>query len=381
MVDRSFSVAFTHRLRFTRDVFDPANQVLDDVIRADDPSPTPVVPRVLFVLDAGLDAADPGLRERLSRYVASRRGVIDAAPAPLLIPGGEIAKNDPRVLEQLLHAMQNAGICRRSYVIVIGGGAVLDVAGYAASIFHRGVRLIRIPSTTLAQDDSGVGVKSGVNAMGLKNLVGAFWPPRAVINDESLLRTLTDEHWRSGFSEAVKVALLKDADFFAHIERDAARVHDRGFDAAVPIIRRSALLHLDHITSGGDPFEFLTARPLDFGHWAAHKLEQMTNFALTHGHAVGIGMMIDCRYAQLMGLCEDSLPARVYDCLTRLGLPTSHPMLARADDVLAGLEQFREHLGGRLTITLVRTPGHPYDVHEIDHQVMRRAILGLAEQA
>ncbi|MGE3109251.1 MAG: 3-dehydroquinate synthase [Phycisphaerales bacterium] len=389
MQDRTFVVPFVHRLRFTRGALEPANRVLDDVLIGDpDAGParglnghhglTPHVhprrPRVLFVVDAGLAAADPGVIDRVRRFAESRTARLDVAPAAVLVPGGEACKNDPAVPEMILRAMGDARICRRSYVVVIGGGAVLDVAGYAASIFHRGVRVVRMPSTTLSQDDSGVGVKAGVNRGGVKNLVGTFWPPWAVVNDEALLETLSDEHWRSGFSEAVKVALLKDASFFQDIESSAPRLRARDLSAASPIIRRSAALHADHIIAGGDPFEFLAARPLDFGHWAAHRLEAMSRFGLTHGYAVAIGMMIDLTFARLIGACDPGVVARVGDCLRAIGLPTSHELLARAADLFEGLEQFREHLGGDLTITLVKSPGDACEVHQIDRAVMEHAI-------
>lgn len=376
MVDRSFAVPFVHRVRFARGVFDVSSRVLDDVLLGDEAggSGGERMPRALMVVDSGLCEADSAFLGRVRRYIETRRGTLAIEAEPLVVPGGERCKNDPNVLDAILRAMQRAKICRRSYLVVVGGGAVLDVAGYAASIFHRGVRLVRLPSTTLAQDDSGVGVKSGVNWLGVKNLVGAFWPPWAVINDEDLLRTLSDEHWRSGFSEAVKVALLKDATLFDRIEASAARLRARDMGAATPIIRESALLHLAHIVDGGDAFEFRHARPLDFGHWAAHRLESMTGFALTHGHAVSIGLALDCTYAALMGQCERGLAERVIACLRAIGLPISHESLGRVDELMEGLEQFREHLGGRLTITLVRKPGEGFEVHEVDERVMREAV-------
>ena len=212
------------------------------------------------------------------------------------IPGGEESKNSPVVLERILQIIHDAGIDRQSYVMVVGGGAVLDAVGYAAAIAHRGVRLVRLPTTTLSQADSGVGVKNGVNAFGKKNYLGVFSPPWAVVNDQSLLSTLSDRDWRCGFAEAVKVGLVKNAALFEDIEAQVGRISERHLDAALPVIRKSAELHLRHITESGDPFELTSARPLDFGHWAAHKLEQMTQFRLRHGEAVAIGVALDTVY-------------------------------------------------------------------------------------
>jgi 3-dehydroquinate synthase len=377
MDDRSFVVPFVHRLRFTEGVFDAGNGVLGDLLEADERGPA----RVLICIDEGLMKASPSLRRQAEEFLAGQPDRIQAAGPIISVPGGEVCKNDRSVLDSLLAAMHRARLCRRSYVLVIGGGAVLDVVGYAAAIFHRGIRLVRVPSTTLAQADSGVGVKNAVNAFGTKNLLGTFATPWAVVNDERLLVHLSEEHWRDGFSEAVKVALLKDGAFYEEIRRIAPRLRARDMGRAIPVIRRSAELHIQHITGGGDPFEFRHARPLDFGHWAAHKLEAMTGFSLSHGHAVSIGVVLDCLYAELCGEADRGLAEHVGACLAQIGLPVWHPMLAQTGALLAGLEEFREHLGGLLTITLVRAPGSAFDVHHIDAGIMGRAVEGLREIA
>src|SRR5204862_2038620 len=130
---------------------------------------------------------------------------------PKIVPGGERAKQSPALIAALHADLQRLGIDRQSFVVAIGGGALLDAVGYAAATAHRGVRLIRVPTTVLAQADSGVGVKNGINAFGKKNFLGTFAPPAAVINDSTFLVTLSDREWRSGLAEAIKVALLKDS--------------------------------------------------------------------------------------------------------------------------------------------------------------------------
>lgn len=374
-LDRTFEVAFAHRLRFTQGAFDAGNQTLASLLEGDQGRRA----RVLFVLDQGLSQAAPDLAPAVDAFLARNSDSIEAAAPTLSIPGGETCKNDRDVLDRVLAAMHQARLCRRSYIVVVGGGAVLDVVGFAAAVFHRGIRLVRVPSTTLAQADSGVGVKSAVNAFGAKNLIGAFSPPWAVVNDERLLESLSDEHWRDGFSEAVKVALLKDAPLYDRIKAAAPRLLARDMAAAAPVIRRSAALHMEHITLGGDPFEFRHARPLDFGHWAAHKLEQMTSWELSHGFAVSIGVALDSVYAELLGESPAGLSTDVAACLHALGLPTWHPALERTDELLAGLEEFREHLGGRLTITLVRRPGEAFDVHEMSPALLTQSIARLRE--
>jgi len=375
MLDAPFSVPYVLRLRFTEGAFEAGNRVLLDLIEGDERGPG----RVLIIVDAGVLAGTPGLREKVEAFLAGP-GVRAAGPI-VEIEGGENCKNDRTVLDRLLGELHRAHLCRRSYIVVVGGGAVLDVVGFAAAIFHRGIRLIRVPTTTLAQADSGIGVKSAVNFFGTKNLVGAFAPPWGVVNDEKLLTSLNDTHWRDGFSEAVKVALLKDAAVYRRIEGAAGRLRARDMAVATPVIRRSAELHMEHITRGGDPFEFRQARPLDYGHWAAHKLEQMTGFEVSHGHAVSIGLALDALYAELREGAAPGFARMTAACLDAIGLPVHHPMMTQTDTLLKGLEEFREHLGGRLTVTLVLEPGRAVDVHEIDMGAMRLAALGLAELA
>jgi 3-dehydroquinate synthase len=258
--------------------------------------------------------------------------------------------------------------------VVIGGGAVLDAVGFAAAIAHRGLRLVRLPTSTLAQGDSGVGVKNGVNLFQKKNWLGCFAAPWAVINDARLLVTLSDRDFLCGFSEAVKVALLKDATLFDELCQSAERIRQRDMTAALPVIRRAALLHLEHITQGGDPFEMLEARPLDFGHWSAHKLESMSGFQLRHGEAVAIGVAVDTMYSSLVHGLPSQSADRVLHCLQRLGIPLQAPNLHETETLFRGLEEFRQHLGGQLTLTMLRDVGDPVEVHQVDADRMRQSV-------
>lgn len=370
--DRRFSVEWTHRVRFTRDIFAVENQTLRSVIRRGPDEPR----RGIVCVDDGLLHGRPNLLDEIRRHMETT-AEIELVGAPVIVPGGEHGKNDPAVLHRLLEAIHAAGLCRRSYVLAVGGGAMLDVTGYAAAIAHRGIRLIRIPTTTLAQDDSGVGVKNGINAFNKKNFLGMFAPPWAVINDPCFLTTQSDRDWISGLSEAVKVALIKDAEFFEVIESRAADLVARRLDAIEPIIRRCAELHLEHIVSG-DPFELNEARPLDFGHWAAHKLESITHFSVKHGEAVAIGIALDVEYARRLGWLAAKDAERIHECLRALGFRLWHEALRDANTLLTGLEEFREHLGGRLTISMLKGIGRSFEIHEVDADQMRAAIDALA---
>ena len=370
IIDRPFHVPLIHRLRFTQDVFGADQQVLADVLEPSGAGPA----RVQFWIDANVDAANPPLRSQIEQFFAGHRERIQPGGGIQVVPGGEEIKNDVQLLERMLKVFHAADLDRRSYVVVIGGGAVLDAVGFAAAIAHRGLRLVRLPTSTLAQGDSGVGVKNGVNLFQKKNWLGCFAAPWAVINDARLLQTLSDRDFLCGFSEAVKVALLKDRTLFDDLCQSAERIRHRDMTAALPIIRRTALLHLEHITQGGDPFEMLEARPLDFGHWSAHKLESMSGFQLRHGEAVAIGVAVDSVYSSLVHGLPSQDSDRVLHCLQRLGISLQAPNLHETETLFRGLEEFRQHLGGQLTLTMLRGIGEPLEVHQVDADRMRQSV-------
>ncbi len=382
-INQELRLTFRYSVHFTEGVFSPSNTVLRDAIAANaDARPA----RVVFIVDSGVANCHPRLASDIEAYCANHRDVMKLAVPVVVISGGEEAKNDPAQLARVLDAINEGGICRHSWVVAIGGGAVLDVAGYAAAIAHRGVRLIRIPTTVLAQDDSGLGVKNGVNSFGKKNYIGTFATPVAVINDATFLTTLPDRDWLCGITEAIKVGLIKDARFFELIEASAAALVSRDLAAMQPVVRRCAELHLDHIASSGDPFELGSSRPLDFGHWAAHKLEHLSGYKIRHGEAVGIGIALDSTYSWLTGLLAEADWRRIIDLLLNLNLPIYAPELDEYSpdhprSVLRGLTEFREHLGGELTIALLEGIGRAVDVHEIDTAIMVRSIAELRREA
>ena len=369
-IDAEFSVPFVHRLRFTQDVFGGDHQVLADVLEGS----AGRAARVQFWVDSNVMEAQPDLRSKIRTFCALHESDIVRVGSVQIAPGGEDVKNDIHLLERMLKVFNAADLDRRSYVVVIGGGAVLDAVGFAAAIAHRGLRLVRLPTTTLGQDDSGMGVKNGVNLFNKKNWIGSFAVPWAVVNDAKLLSTLATRDFLCGFSEAVKVALLKDAAFFDRICNSAAKIRHRDMSAAWPVILRSAELHLQHITQGSDPFEMLESRPLDYGHWSAHKMEAMSDFEIRHGEAVAIGVAIDTVYSSLAHDLPWQDAERVLRCLIDLGLPLEAAAMQDKSVLFAGMEEFRQHLGGRLTLTMLHGIGRPFDVHEIDDDMMASAI-------
>lgn len=378
-------VRFEYAVHFTTDLFDPGNPLLCEVLTGEGRGPVqngyavkkdltgaPTPTRALFVVDGDVERATAALRS-VGAYFQAHRSALALAGEPLLLPGGERVKNEPGHVEAIRRAVNDTGLDRHSYLVAVGGGALLDVAGYAAATAHRGIRLIRVPTTTLAQNDSGVGVKNGVNAFGKKNFVGTFAPAWAVLNDFRFLETLPDREWRAGIAEAVKVALIKDATFFGFLEEAAPALARREMVPMRRLIHRCAELHVEHICRGNDPFEMGSSRPLDFGHWSAHKLEQLTGYRLRHGEAVAIGLALDVTYSRLQGWLTESDRQRVLDTLSAVGFDLYRPDLARPE-VFAGLREFREHLGGELTIQMLRRIGEGFNVHQVDETLMHRAI-------
>jgi 3-dehydroquinate synthase len=380
VIQREIQVGWKLRVLFTDNVFAPDNPTLKDALADDEPR------KVLVVIEEVLAHCRRSIEKEIEAYFTTHARQLRLVREPLPVVGGEQSKNSIPLVTEILSHIDRHHLDRHSYVIAVGGGALLDVAGFAAAIAHRGVRHVRIPTTTLAQADSGIGVKNAINAFGKKNFIGTFAPPYAVINDFHLLATLPAREKRAGYIEAVKVACIRDKDFFEEIERDAEKLHSFDPAAMKRLIHRCAELHLNHIATGGDPFEIGSARPLDFGHWAAHKLEQLSNFAISHAEAVATGIALDVIYSRQAELLEEKSCVRILSLLERLGFKLFTDELLGTDTdgnprVLAGLEEFREHLGGKLTITLLKEIGRGVEVHEMSSKKIITAIHKLRTRA
>ncbi len=377
VIRRNVRLDFPHSVYFTREAFSTSNDTLAEILR---PAREGRRAKVILYLDEGLLDGNPNLPSRIEHYFRAHEEELNLVCPPLLIRGGEPAKNDWPLVEKIWADLNQYGMCRHSYVVVVGGGAALDLVGFAAATAHRGIRLVRLPTTTLSQGDGGIGVKNGVNFFGKKNWVGAFTVPDAVVNDFSFLRGLPESQKRAGYVEAVKVALIRDRSFYEFIEEKAEDLAAFEETALEQVIRKSAAHHLDHIAGSGDPFEKGSARPLDFGHWVAHKLEQISTFRIGHGEAVAIGLAVDLTYAARIGLVKPETTERILRLLETLGFRLYDDLLLAQNDggeriVLEGLEEFREHLGGQLTITLIQGIGEGIEVNAMD----KAEILASAE--
>ena len=368
VIRRNVRLDFPHSVHFTREAFSTSNETLAEILR---PSREGRRSKVIVYVDEGLLDGNPNLPIRIEQYFRAHEEELNLVRSPVFIRGGEAAKNDWNLVERIWEELNENAMCRHSYVVVVGGGAALDLVGFAAGTAHRGVRLVRLPTTTLSQGDGGIGVKNGVNFFGKKNWVGTFAVPDAIVNDFSLLRSLPENQKRAGYVEAVKVALIRDRSFYEFIEGRAEELASFEEEAMEQVIRKSAAHHLDHIAGSGDPFEKGSARPLDFGHWVAHKLEQISDFRIGHGEAVAIGMAVDLIYSARVGLVKPETTDRILRLLETLGFRLFDDLLLTEEEngeraILKGLEEFREHLGGQLTITLIQGIGEGIEVNAMD---------------
>ncbi|WP_227370820.1 3-dehydroquinate synthase [Halomonas sp. M20] len=374
-----FSVPFEYPVAFTHGLFRQQNPLLVEMLSLHKEEKQH---RCLIYIDDGVATAQPDLVERIQNYFKAHASRMKLVEPPQVVPGGEQIKICPSQVIAAQKAIHRLGVDRHSYVIAIGGGAVLDAIGFAAATAHRGVRHIRVPSTVLSQNDSGVGVKNGINFNGVKNFMGTFAPPWAVLNDLTLLESLDRRERIAGIAEAVKVALIRDKAFFDWLEANVEKLKAFDPEAEETMIRRGAALHMRQIAHGGDPFEQGSGRPLDFGHWSAHKLEALTGHEVHHGEAVAIGIALDARYSVLAGLLPPGEELRIVELLEGLGLRIFHPQLIEPTSegepaILAGLREFQEHLGGELTVTLLSGIGQGIEVNTIDDKRVMESIAWL----
>jgi len=381
-LEQKFQVSFNYTVHFTQGLFNSQNTLFRDVLAQDGAEGSR---KVFFVIDSGVAEAHPELLTEITTYFQNNASELTLTGELTIVPGGEQSKNKPELVQYLLEAVHTYGIDRHSYMAAIGGGAMLDMVGYVASVAHRGIRHIRIPTTVLSQNDSGIGVKNSVNAFGKKNFLGNFAPPYVVFNDFDFLTTLEDRDWRAGISEAIKVSLIKDEAFFRFIQENAEKLAQRDMEAMQYLIYRCAQMHLQHI-AGDDPFEQGSSRPLDFGHWSAHKLEQLSHYQIRHGEAVAIGIALDSVYSHLKGLLSAAEAEEILTVIQTLGFDLYAPEMtshledaSHPDSLLHGLQEFREHLGGKLTIMLLNKIGQGVETNTMDQELVVESVQRLRE--
>lgn len=379
IISLKFDQSYQFPVCFTRDVFNITNSTLARAINAQHSAEAK---KILVLIDEGLLNKTPRLLLKITKWFEHNNEILYQAGAPVVFPGGETVKNSWDHVHRATQVMNDLELDRHGAIIAIGGGALLDMAGFSAAIFHRGIQLVRIPTTTLAQNDAGIGVKNGINQYGKKNCIGTFYLPSAVINDYDFLKTLPFDHFIGGVAEAFKIALIKDESFFRFLENKCSLLNQRDQKAIEETIQRCAQLHLDHIAQSGDAFETGSSRPLDYGHWSAHKIEMLSGFTMGHGQAVSIGIALDSYYAWQCSLINRDDLDRIITALIKCRLPIWSRYLEAKDsqgrlEIENGLEEFRQHLGGRLTFTMPDGIGQTCERHEMDFGIVLDGIAFL----
>jgi 3-dehydroquinate synthase len=295
--------------------------------------------------------------------------------AELVLQPGEQTKALSQA-EEALRFLAVSGIHRRDVVVALGGGVVGDLSGLVAALYHRGIAVVQMPTTVVAQVDAAIGGKTGVNLPEGKNLVGAFHQPLAVLADTDALATLPAEEFRAGLGEVVKHGLIADLDLLSRLESGPSEILERRPETLVPLVAQAAAVKARVVEQ--DETELGARAFLNYGHTLAHALEALGSYrAWRHGEAVSVGIALDATYSHLAGLLAEVDWRRVLRAIRALGLPLTAPQLADPGAVLEGLEDFREHLGGELTITLLAGIGRGIEVHEMREAGILDALAAL----
>ncbi len=288
----------------------------------------------------------------------------------LVVEAGEIGKS-PDVAADLWEQMLEQGADRQTVVVALGGGVVGDLAGFIAATFARGLNFVQVPTTLLAQVDSSVGGKVGVNLPGAKNMVGAFWQPRGVLIDVKVLNSLPEREYRAGLAEVVKYGVIMDADFFVYLESNVALINARDADALTRIVERCCRLKADVVEA--DERETSGRRViLNYGHTFCHAFETVTGYEqLLHGEGVAIGMMCAARLAERLGRVDEAFVNRQLQLLAALELPTEVPQVDR-DELIEAMYHDKKTERGELRFVLPSRLGHV----ELVRGVKSEEILG-----
>ena len=300
----------------------------------------------------------------------------------LTIPSGEASKSLAEA-ERLWNEFARLKIDRKTAILAVGGGVIGDLTGFVAATFSRGLDFWQVPTTLVAQVDSAIGGKTGVNLPAGKNLVGAFWQPRGVVADISTLTTLPDREYVSGLAEVVKYGMILDTDFFHWLEDNALRVKDREKRSVAHIVRRSA--ELKTLVVERDEREITGLRAcLNYGHTFAHAFETATGYGtLLHGEAVSLGMMAAASLACSMNRIDQLVVDRQQKLLETLGLPVSTTTLngIEDNDLLGIMSQDKKNIGGKLRFILPSAIGEVETVDNVCHEFIVSAINKLRRDA
>jgi 3-dehydroquinate synthase len=251
------------------------------------------------------------------------------SPFLIMVPDGEQAKT-VRWLSKILDSLVKQRVERQDTILALGGGVTGDVAGFAASVYLRGIPFVQVPTTLVAQVDSSVGGKTGVNHPRGKNLIGAFYQPRIVVIDPRVLKTLPTRQWIAGLAEVIKYGMIADKRFFTFLEEHVEGLRNQSDDVMPHVLRRCCEIKAEVVA--GDERESGRRRILNYGHTVGHALEAWGHYKQwIHGEAVGLGMVQEASIAHYLGMCSKDVVERQDDLIKRVGLPITIPKMKFLD--------------------------------------------------
>jgi 3-dehydroquinate synthase len=290
----------------------------------------------------------------------------------LSVPAGEASKSVVQA-ERLWNELAQLRADRKTVIFALGGGVVGDLAGFVAATYGRGLAFVQVPTTLLAQVDSSVGGKVGINLPAAKNIVGAFWQPAGVLIDLDVLKTLPEREYHSGLAEVVKYGVILDADFFTYLETHVAEINARDPNVLEHIVATSCRLKAN-IVEQDEREETGLRAVLNYGHTFCHAVETVTGYhQFLHGEAVAIGMICASRLAELLGRIDAGITRRQRDLLDRLGLPTKLPKLDE-NQLLAAMQHDKKTEHGRLRFVLPTRIGHVEMLGNVEAALVRQAL-------
>lgn len=323
------------------------------------------VSRAVVITDANVE---PLFAQQAVQRIAAEGPTTDL----LVVPAGEATKSveSARILwEKLL----DLGADRKSVVVAVGGGVVGDLAGFTAATFARGIAFVQVPTTLLAQVDSSVGGKVGINLPGAKNMIGAFWQPRGVLIDTEVLASLPDREYCAGLAEVVKYGVILDADFFSYLENHIPEINNRQPETLAHVVARCCQLKAG-VVEQDEREETGVRAVLNYGHTFCHAIEAATGYGrLLHGEAVAIGMLCASRLAERLGRIGPEITDRQKNLLAGLGLPTKVPEI-EGDRLLELMQHDKKTESGKLRFVLPARMGQVEVVADVDPSDVREAL-------
>ncbi len=315
---------------------------------------------------------DTNVEEPHAKTVANSLAEYGANVDLVTVEAGEPSKS-VEMSHQLWHKLLELGTDRKSTIVAVGGGVIGDLAGFAAATFARGIALVQVPTTLLAQVDSSVGGKVGINLPPAKNIVGAFWQPRGVLIDIDVLKTLPEREYKSGLAEVVKYGVIMDEAFFEYLEQHVEALNHRDAEVLEYVVAKCCRLKADVVEE--DETEVLGRRAiLNYGHTFCHAIESVTGFGeYLHGEAVSIGMLCASRLAARLGHIDNVVTQRQRDLLAALALPTEPPELD-VEELVSAMSHDKKVEHGRLHFVLPTRLGHVEVMPDIESNLVRDAI-------